>query len=392
MMMDIFENYTLQREELLARIAQELQLDKTRLERMETAYNAVGELLKKDDDFFNNLDIDVYAQGSKRIGTTVRPINKEDFDLDTVLHIYDAYYYHSPEKVYNALVKALEKDSYYKSIMERKKRCVRLNYKSDFHMDILPACMPNEYDRENICIPEKALKNWSSGNPKGFAEWFLDIANSVEQPLLRHLSDKLIKANVETEPLPEDLYLKTPLQRAVQLLKRYRDIYYQHKDYSVSSIVITTLVARLYQRESSIFDTIDNVTRRIKDNYVQAVQGGYRFKVLNPVNGKEDFTDSWSYAHYQSFYNFIDDFHTKWQNLKASFETGKEDYISLFGEGVYKKSLSEQIRAFSRNTHNPITKSSGLIVGGSAFTDRKGNINSNQGVKNGSHYSFGGEY
>ena len=66
-MIDIFKDYVLQREELLARIAQELQLDKTRLERMETAYNAVAEVLKKDDDFFNDLEIEVYAQGSKRI-------------------------------------------------------------------------------------------------------------------------------------------------------------------------------------------------------------------------------------------------------------------------------------------------------------------------------------
>ncbi len=391
-MIDIFENYTLQREELLARIAQELQLDKTRLGRMETAYNAVGELLKKDNDFFNDLDIEIYAQGSKRIGTTVRPINKEDFDLDTVLHIYDAYYYHSPEQIYNALVKALEKDSYYKSIMEKKNRCVRLNYKSDFHMDILPACMPDEFDRKNIRIPEKALKSWSAGNPKGFAERFLNIANSVEMPILRKYSQVLVEAKVETEALPDELYLKTPLQRAVQLLKRYRDIYFQNKDYPISSIVITTLAADLYQGEASIFDTIDNVTRKIKNNYLQAIQGGYRFKVVNPVNNEEDFTDSWNDAHYQSFYNFITDFYNKWQRVKVSFETANEDYISLFGEGIYKKSLSEQIRTFSKNTNNPITKSSGLILGNNAFTDRKGTINSNQGVKNESHYNFGGEY
>lgn len=36
-MIDIFKDYVLQREELLAKIAQELQLDKTRLERMETS-------------------------------------------------------------------------------------------------------------------------------------------------------------------------------------------------------------------------------------------------------------------------------------------------------------------------------------------------------------------
>ena len=50
MNLDIFNNYDLQREELLARIAHELQLDKTRLERMESAYNAVSELLKNDPD------------------------------------------------------------------------------------------------------------------------------------------------------------------------------------------------------------------------------------------------------------------------------------------------------------------------------------------------------
>lgn len=391
-MIDIFKDYVLQREELLARIAQELQLDKTRLERMETAYNAVAEVLKKDSDFFNDLEIEVYAQGSKRIGTTVKPINECDFDLDTVLHIYDLYYNHSPEQVYNALVKALEKDDYYKTIMEKKKRCVRLNYKSDFHMDILPACMPNSYDKENIHIPEKALKNWSSGNPKGFGNWFLNIANSAKQPMLRQYSQILLEAKVEAEPLPEELYFKTPLQRAVQLLKRYRDIYFQNKDYPVSSIVITTLVASLYQSENSIFEAIDSVTRRIKENYLSAVNNGYKFKVLNPMNPAEDFTDSWTDEHYKSFYGFIADFYTKWQNLKISFETGKEDYIRLFGEGVYKKSLNEQFKTFSKSSNDIFAKSSGLIVGGSAFTNSKGSININQGVKNEPHHNFGGEY
>lgn len=392
MMIDIFKDYALQREELLARIAQELQLDKTRLERMETAYNAVADVLKKDNDFFNDLEIEVYAQGSKRIGTTIKPINDEDFDLDTVLHIYDLYHNYSPEKVYNALVKALEKDSYYKTIIEKKKRCVRLNYKGDFHMDILPACMPNSYDKENIKIPEKALKGWSSANPKGHANWFSTISNSVKKSMLREYSTILLEAKVETEPLPEELYLKTPLQRAVQLFKRYRDIYFENKENEVSSIVITTLVASLYQQENSIFETIDNVARRIKENYLESVNKGVKFKVLNPVNSSEDFTDSWTNAHYQSFYDFIADFYVKWQNLKNSFETSKEDYIKLFGEGVYKKSLNEQFKTFSKSSSDIFAKSSGLIVGGNAYTNSQGNININQGVKNEPHHNFGGKY
>ena len=188
---NIFTNYKLQREELLARIAQELELDQSRKNKMESAYKAVYELLKKESNFFKDLEILIYPQGSAKIGTTVKPINGEDFDLDTVLHIYDPYYNHSPKAIYDALIKVLENDSYYKTIMEKKKRCVRLNYKSDFHIDILPACMKNINDYEKIAIPEKALNNWSFGNPKGFANRFLNNANSVSKSVLKLFSDTL---------------------------------------------------------------------------------------------------------------------------------------------------------------------------------------------------------
>ncbi len=389
-MIDIYTNYRLQREELLARIAQELQLDKTRLARMESAYETVAGILKEDKDFYEGLTVEVYAQGSKRIGTTVKPINDEDFDLDIVLHLYDPYYKHTPSELYNNLASALERNQNYKSILERKTRCVRLNYKSDFHMDILPACMPHGSEMQEIKIPERELRTWSSGNPKGFAEWFLQIANSVRDPLLKLYSDALLEARVETEPLPEDLYLKTPLQRAVQLLKRYRDIYFKDKDYKVSSIVITTLAASFYRGENSIFDTIDNIINRIKENYTELRTKGHRFRILNPVNHDEDFTDSWDEDHFISFFNFIIDIEKKWHNLKNSFETSKDDYIKLFGEGVYKKTLNEQFRTFSKASRNDLDKATGLIINGKAFTNEQGYINESTGRKNESHRNFGG--
>jgi len=389
-MIDIFKDYVLQREELLARIAQELQLDKTRAERMDNAYKAISELLEKDNDFFEDLIIEVYAQGSKRIGTTVKPINNEDFDLDIILHIYDPYYRHTPEEIYNALVKSLENDSYYKSIMEKKKRCVRLNYKGDFHMDILPACMPDHFQRERIKIPEKALKSWSSGNPKGYAIWFLGVAAKAKKTLLQEYSHILLKAQVETESLPAELYLKTPLQRAVQLLKRYRDIHFQDKDHRVSSIVLTTLATQFYEGEESIFEALDKILRRIQNGYLESIKNSHRFKVFNPVNPEEEFTDSWSTAHYISFYEFIKDLYQKWQSLINSFETSNKEYIQLFGEGIYKKTLNEQMLNFSKSTKDELVQSSALITSGSAFTNSKGLINSSTGNKNEPHHSFGG--
>lgn len=389
MNVDIFKNYELQREELLARIAQELELDKTRKEKMETTYNAVSDVLKKDNEFFKDLDIVVYPQGSVRIGTTVKPINNDDFDLDTVLHIYDRYSNHTPTEIFNALVRVLKGNGNYSDIMEEKDRCVRINYKGDFHMDILPACMQELYDNEKIAIPERDLNSWSSGNPKGFANRFLQKANSVKKSMLKAFSETFIKAQVDTEPLPSEVYEKTPLQRAVQLVKRYRDIYFENKKYPVSSIVLTTIISENYNGEESIFDTITNTIATIKNNYNNAVLSGKRFKIFNPVDENEEFTDSWTDENYKNFIAFITDFYTKWETLKESFETSGKNYIELFGEGIYKSSLQSQIKRYSHLSSNCFTKANGIILGGSAYTNSKGQINTNQGVKNESYHNFG---
>jgi len=390
--MDLFNNYYLQREELLARIAQELQLNQERINRMETAYKAVSDVLKADKDFFENFEIEVYAQGSKRIGTTVRPINGNDFDLDIVLHIYDPFYKHTPTEIFNSLVRVLSNNDNYKPILEVKNRCVRINYKSDFHMDILPACMPNEFEKFAIKIPERTLKTWSSGNPKGFAEWFLRIANTVEESVLIRFQNSLIKAEVITEDLPKELYLKTPLQRAVQLIKRNRDIYFQNKEYSVSSIVITTLCGQFYAGEDSIYETIDNILLKIKSDYNEAIKGGYRFKIYNPVNPDEDFTDSWTDKHYNAFYSFVEALSKRWESLKNSFEESGQNYVKLFGEGIYKESLRTQLKKFAFFSENASIQALGLILNNSAYTDRKGQINSKTGSKNKIHHNYGGKY
>lgn len=66
----------------------------------------------------------------------------------------------------------------------------------------------------------------------------------------------LTEAKVETEDLPKDVYVKSPLQRTVQIIKRYRDLYYENKDLvktpAISSIVLTTLLAQSYDEELSI--------------------------------------------------------------------------------------------------------------------------------------------
>jgi hypothetical protein len=50
--MILFKNKNTQLDDLLARIAEQIQLDDTRKERMETAYRAIESLLNEDTGFF----------------------------------------------------------------------------------------------------------------------------------------------------------------------------------------------------------------------------------------------------------------------------------------------------------------------------------------------------
>lgn len=391
-MMDLFRNYELQREELLARIAQSLQLDNTRRKRMEDAYSSISTLLNEDEDFFKGIDIDVYAHGSTGIGTTCKPLNSSEFDLDIVVHIKSPYYLYKAEDIYNALYKKISDDGRYKDKVEKKKRCVRINYTGDFHMDILPGCVVFSYDEQTIKVPDRELKNWVTSSPKGYSEWFLTKSNNVVQPILEGYYKDLIKNRAEVQDLPEDdFYTKKPLQRSVQLVKRYRDIFFEkNTDYATSSIVLTTLMGQFYQGENSIYSTIENVVGKIKSAYANAINAKMRFKVLNPVNGEEDFTDKWTDKHYTFFNDFIIDFYTKWTALKQGFEISGQEYIKLFGEGIYKQSLQDQIKKLSKYSQDPTTVANGLIISGNAFTNNKGQINTSNGQKNEYHRNFGG--
>ena len=60
-------NNEFEKDELLAIIASNLELDETRKEKMRTAYKAVTDVLKADPDFFKYIQIYVYEQVSLRI-------------------------------------------------------------------------------------------------------------------------------------------------------------------------------------------------------------------------------------------------------------------------------------------------------------------------------------
>ena len=317
---------------LLARIAESIQLDDTRKGRMESAYNAIDSILSNDEIFWKKIKYEIYPQGSVKIGTTIKPQDNDEFDLDIVVHIYDDWKKYSASQIYSHLKRAISNNDKYKNKIELKNRCIRVNYSGDFHMDILPGIQEFSYDKDTIKIPDRELHGWTSSNPRGYAEWFLEKADSVKILLLE-------KAFAQEDLNLEEFAKKQPLKRAVQLLKMYRNEYFKkNQEYSTSSIILTTLAAQFYEGESSIYDSIEKIINQIN----KQIQTGQILRVLNPKNSRENFAEKWqnNSTLYEKFCEFNNHMMLNWIELQNDNQYENERILkSLFSERNYNFGL-----------------------------------------------------
>ncbi len=250
-------------------------------------YEDVGKWLDADDSPLRPYLPRIYPQGSFRLGTVIRPLTDEDYcDIDLVCWL-QIRKEHITQRELKALVgDRLKAHPTYRRIIEECRTCWTLKFDDDFRMDVLP-CIPDTTRLpDGILITDKELFRWLPSNPIAFAEWFKERMR-VERERLLILANK---ANVENVP---DWDMKTPLQRAVQLCKRHRDLRceFEDEDLKPSSIIITTLAAKAYENESDLLDAMEKIVRTMRD-HIQVRDGIYW--VENPVNRIENFAGGWN--------------------------------------------------------------------------------------------------
>jgi hypothetical protein len=349
---------------LLNGVGVKLQLDKTRRDRVEQSYKAVSEWLDKDDSIANGAPFSIYPQGSYRLGTTVRPILGNEYDLDFVIEVQmpwnssiDAMAF--LKQIYNRL----RENDVYKDKVELKNRCVRINYKDDFHMDILPSYPVGYVGNINVKVPDRKTEYWKDSAPKGYADWFEDCC--------KYLSILLEKA-AKVEELPEEtpFEMKPPLKRAVQLIKRFRDIYFEDvPDKAPISIVLTTLAGLHYNKSESVFLTIKYILNAIANEINKADK---MIEVYNPVNPAEKLSERWDTdkSLYKSFKDFVMVFNQEWLELENTLEKGlpaiKAKLQELFGETVATEVLTEYANFINRNRQSStlgVSSTGGLLTG-----------------------------
>jgi hypothetical protein len=298
---------------LIDKIIAEIELSPTQYATAKRSYEAVAEVLNKEESSIKIFHPSIFPQGSIRIGTTIKPVEREEFDLDMVCWLGISGKHATAEQVYELVWKALGENATYRAMRERMCRCIRLNYSDSFrfHLDVTPAIPDWNQQSELLYVPDRTRKMWCSSHPIGFADSFFKLIARKLPVYERELTESVGKFSygAAVEPLPSHgAFDKTPLQRIVQMLKHDRDKYFQDQsDLRPSSILLTTLSAKSYDAAvaypcGSLLSLVRTVIVRIP-NYIDRakISGRTRYVVLNPVNLNENFAERWTEQHYNAF-------------------------------------------------------------------------------------------
>ncbi len=327
----------------LNQYAEELDIPPSKYQEAVKRYEAVGNWLCNGEYLkFNGADISIYSQGSFRLGTVTRPIknSKEcDYDIDLVCEFPINYSTTTPEYVKNIAGDRLKSNGTYKNMLEDEgRRCWTLNYSEQdgigFHLDVLPSTPKNHsFSNSDIAITHKEdiHYSWSQSNPNGYANWFEGINKNAYQ-LVEHnqklsITSKYYSVYSSIDSVPDQL-VRTPLQRAIQIMKRHRDLCFDNKSdfkHRPISMIITTLSAHLYNGESDVFFALRNIVELLHQHAVLLSkqefldekvstrklitrdESGYWY-IPNPVNPEENFADRWhedNNARAVAFFNWV---------------------------------------------------------------------------------------
>ncbi|HEY0971316.1 MAG TPA: nucleotidyltransferase [Gemmatimonadales bacterium] len=294
---------------LLSALVDDLDIAPSLYEKAAARHTSVGNWLCRPGSTLARFRPNVRPQGSFRFGTVIKPLVEDtSYDLDQVV-VLEGLRTHDVSQAelkagFGAELAAYAR-AYGMQVPEEKHRCWCLNYRDEvpFHLDSLPSVPATEAEvyslrsmgvEERWAMPAVAITDdrhplyhlrggsWLTSNPRGFARWF-----EVRAALGRQrAATRGAQASVEGVP---PYQWRTPLQRAIQLLKRHRDVMFRdHPKLAPISMIITNLAACAYQGEHDLGQALTGIVERM-GRYVRETPP----RVPNPTHPAEDYADKW---------------------------------------------------------------------------------------------------
>lgn len=284
---------------LLVQICEDLEPTSEQFERARSAYKAVAAWIAGSNDPLL-ATTHVYLHGSGAVGTTIRPIGRSEFDIDLICLLLGIDRNVDPALIKTAVGRRLREHGTYAQMLEEKKRCWRLNYAGEFHLDISPTIANSHCWNGGELVPDKALKSWYPTNPRGFRDLFRKRA-ALRPRIVGRLGKQQNRA--DAEPFPMTLTLNDVLNRIVQILKRHRDNHFLHVDADVApiSVIITALAMRAYEQivQTNVYEdeldvliaTVGAMPLFIEQPFLDGRQA---YAVWNETTQGENFADRWN--------------------------------------------------------------------------------------------------
>lgn len=292
-------------------------------------------------------DLEFQSQGSFVMDTIITPL-RDDYDLDDGVYFIGKLSREkrpAPEVFHNMIMQAIGADFKDVEKVIDKATCVRVLYKSGFHID-LPI-----YYADNKECPDLAdkVRKWILSNPVEFIAWFEDKAHSGFQKAFLYESALFDKyERWLTDMRKKDVQLR----RIVRYLKAWGDL---RREEMPCGLVMTILVANnFYEHERddiALKETLVLIQAELKKS----------FKCERPTTPVgEDLLAS--YKNKDAFMNYLGQFI---ENAKqALLETDPQKACKH-----WQKSLGDRFPChFAPALPKPSTATAGLVAG--AYTSR----------------------
>ena len=283
----------------------EVNLNQSRLDRLNTSVRAVDNYLKDHLTGYQKME----RQGSYALGTLIKPVDENDeYDADIQIVINPNPKWQAKEYV-NEIRRTLKQNQNYADKLRLKTRCVTVDYAGDFHLDVVPRVTKD--GKHYVC--NRIDNEFEETDGTGYRDWFNE-------------QNRLTGGN---------------LKRVIRLLKYLRD----HKNnYTAKSILLTTLAGNTIKPSdegteavNTVSDTLVTVLTRM-DDYLQ--QHPYMPEIRNPVLPTETFNRHWDQTKYANFRTRVNSHARAAKRAQAepSSEKATKIWQDLFGEEFGKGS------------------------------------------------------
>lgn len=383
--------------EILDELGHNLDISQTQYDNIVKSYQAVGQWLAEKGALVPYEPL-ISPQGSFLLGTVIKPVCEEDdIDIDLVCELKGKKMDWTQADLKRVVGDRLKENTLYaEKLVKEGRRCWTLKYadSANYHLDVLPAIVSSGYS----CLLEKAFADnysenlvkdlairitdkhrfdyksetnpdlWLKSNPFGYASWFVGRARiDIRKTVL--LSDAV-------NPVPGYTKDKLPLQRAVQILKRHRDILFDGSEDKPISIIITTLSAKAYRKETNVSDALINIVNTMED-YIEDRYDEKRGRTIkwvsNPVNSEENFADKWQeYPQRQeNFYSWLEKVKNDLNEIirQQGLYRISDAMVKPFGENLVKKTFSNLAeKAYTQRQNGELKMKTGSGILGSAGT------------------------